>query len=258
MHWIMGKDAWKYSTPEHKVILVTLLMMADHQEKRWDWKGKRIKARPGQFVTSLDKIRETAGRGISLQNIRSALAKFQNHKIITNESTKTGRLITIVDWGKDKGTEDKTNKATNKETKYKAERKKIKGMVAEIKALKEQKITHGMHEGTHPAYRLITFYASLPSESKIGFLVETFIGLFPQPDKNFVATSAVTHDIFAKTLNQPLCNEPEDILKEIVYYEGNTFSPWDVQKIFKNQQNYKGSFARMRYEIDKAKGDGGV
>lgn len=92
------KVIWKCSTPEQKVILITLLLMADHKGNEWEWKGEKFITKPGQFITSLKSIAEEAGQGISIQNIRSSLKKFEKYRFLTNESTKTGRLITIVNW----------------------------------------------------------------------------------------------------------------------------------------------------------------
>lgn len=41
---------------------------------------------------------ETAGDGTTLQSVRSALQKFKKFDFITEETTKTGRLITITNW----------------------------------------------------------------------------------------------------------------------------------------------------------------
>ncbi|MDQ7094182.1 hypothetical protein REC12_11335 [Desulfosporosinus sp. PR] len=95
---LLDKPIWQQSTPEQKTILVTLLLMANHQEKEWEWKGKKFKAKPGQFVTSLEKIQLKTGKGVTLQNVRTALKRFEKYEFLTDESTKTGRLVTIVNW----------------------------------------------------------------------------------------------------------------------------------------------------------------
>ena len=109
------KAIWKCSSPEQKVILITLLMLADHKESEWLWQGKKFKTQPGQFVTSVESIMKTSGVGISRQNVRSAIVKFENLGFLTNESTKTGRLITIVNWGVYQSQNGDTNIDTNKE-----------------------------------------------------------------------------------------------------------------------------------------------
>ena len=96
---LLDKPIWFESTPEQKTILITLLLMANHKEKEWEWQGMPYKAEPGQFVTSLDSIKKKCGKGISTQNIRTAIARFEKYGFLTNESTKQNRLITIVNWG---------------------------------------------------------------------------------------------------------------------------------------------------------------
>jgi hypothetical protein len=110
---LLEKPIWTDSTPEQKVILVTLLSMANHEEKQWEWEGVPYKASPGQFVTSLESIRRKCGKGISLQNIRTALVRFEKYGFLTNKSTNKSRLITIVNWG---FYQDKNNELTEELT----------------------------------------------------------------------------------------------------------------------------------------------
>ena len=107
------KPIWLESTPEQKVILITLLMMANHDSKEWEWMGRPYKAEAGQFVTSLQKIAAKSGKGISIQNVRTALKRFEKYDFLTDESTKVNRLITIVNWGFYQGSADKANKVSN-------------------------------------------------------------------------------------------------------------------------------------------------
>src|SRR5690554_4820072 len=57
---IKEKPIWLASTPEQKTILITILLMANHEENEWEWKGEKFKVLPGQFVTSLESIRANA------------------------------------------------------------------------------------------------------------------------------------------------------------------------------------------------------
>ncbi|EAG8664335.1 TPA_asm: DnaD domain protein [Listeria monocytogenes] len=109
------KPIWKSSTPEQKTILVTLLMMANHKENEWEWRGKPFKAKPGEFVTSIKSITEECGKGISSQNVRTALKRFENYGFLTKESTKVSTIINVVNWGVYQELENKTNTVTNKQ-----------------------------------------------------------------------------------------------------------------------------------------------
>lgn len=112
---LLGKAIWKNSTAEQKVILITLLMMANHSENEWEWSGKRFKAKPGQFVTSEASIVEKCGKGVSRQNVRTALKKFENYNFLTRETTKKDSLITIINWGKYQHERMQANQSRNQQ-----------------------------------------------------------------------------------------------------------------------------------------------
>lgn len=110
---LLDKSIWTCSTSVQKVILITLLMMANHEGREWEFKGKRIKLQPGQFVTSLPAIAKLAGAGVSVQNIRTALKRFAEYEFLTDDSTDQGRLITICNWGYYQRGVEEPNSQTN-------------------------------------------------------------------------------------------------------------------------------------------------
>lgn len=112
---LMDKPIWLNSTPEQKVVLITLLMMANHKPKEWEWMGEKFEIKPGEFITSLDSIVLKSGKGISKQNVRSALVRFEKLQFLTNKSTKRGRLLKIVNWRVFQDAISKPNIVTNKE-----------------------------------------------------------------------------------------------------------------------------------------------
>lgn len=112
---LLDKPIWLKSTPEQKTILITLLMLANHKGNEWEWQGKKFKVEPGQFVTSLDSLVNACGEGITIKNVRTALNKFEKYGFLANESTKTGRLITLVNWDIYQGEECEGGKDTGKE-----------------------------------------------------------------------------------------------------------------------------------------------
>jgi DNA replication protein DnaD len=101
LHRILLDDPiWKCTTPIHKAVFITLLLDVNYSENEWEWQGKPFKCKAGQLITSLDSLASKCGKKITPANVRSALDKFVKYGFITNESTKTGRLITIVNWEK--------------------------------------------------------------------------------------------------------------------------------------------------------------
>lgn len=111
---LLDKPIWSQSTPEQKTILITLLLMANHAEAEWEWKGKKFVCAPGQFVTSLPSIASKAGNGITIQNVRTALVRFEKYEFLTDVSTRTGRLITICNWEYYQQPDNRANRVANR------------------------------------------------------------------------------------------------------------------------------------------------
>ena len=96
---LLDKYIWINSTPEQKVVLVTVLLMANHESYKWVWKKKNYEVQPGQFITSINSLVEKCGKGVSVQNVRTALKKFETHGFLTVQSTNENSLVTITNWG---------------------------------------------------------------------------------------------------------------------------------------------------------------
>lgn len=160
---LMEKPIWESSTLEQKVILITLMMMANHKEKEWEFNGQKYVAKPGQFVTSLESIAKKAGQDISIKNVRTALKRFENYGFLANQSTNRNRLITIVNWelyqSKDDEVASQTasngqatgkQRATNKNVRKKECKKK---QYAEFVSLEETEYNKLVVEHGEPAVK---------------------------------------------------------------------------------------------------------
>ena len=112
---LKSKSIWQLSSPEQKVVLITILLLANHEENKWEWKGEQFTCKPGQLITSLNSLVCECGDGVSIQNVRTALDRFEKLGFLTNVSTKTGRLITVLNWEKYQGNDSVTNKGSHKE-----------------------------------------------------------------------------------------------------------------------------------------------
>ena|SRR3712207_1364942 len=95
---ILDSPLWKDCTLQQKVVMITLLLMANHEPKKWIYNGEEFTCKAGQFVTSLKSIQQEAGQDISIMQIRTSLAKFEKFGFLTSKSTNKNRLITIVNW----------------------------------------------------------------------------------------------------------------------------------------------------------------
>ncbi len=133
---LIDKPIWKCSLPEQKAVLITILCLANHKEKEWVWQGEKYTCLPGQFITSLNSLAESAG--VSIRSVRTALKNFEAiYGFLTNTSTNKNRLITIVNWAlyqyddeistststDDRQASDKQATTNNNEKNYKNDKK---------------------------------------------------------------------------------------------------------------------------------------
>ena len=88
---------------------ITILLMANWEEKNWH--GKTIPR--GSFWTSIPKLQKASG--LSYQEVRTALCKLVSTGEITDKSTGSGRLITVVNYRVFQDKPSKSNKQRNKQ-----------------------------------------------------------------------------------------------------------------------------------------------
>lgn len=105
---LLEKPIWLLSTPGQRSVLITILILANHAGKKWEWNGEPFEVQPGQFITSLPSLATKSGKGTTIQMVRGALQRFTKLQFITDQATGSGRLITIVNWGKYQGEEFST------------------------------------------------------------------------------------------------------------------------------------------------------
>lgn len=112
---LRAKSIWQLSSPPQKVVLITILLLANHEESKWEWKGEQFICRPGQLITSLSSLVKECGDGVTIRNVRTSLDRFEKLGFLTNTSTKTGRLLTIVNWDKYQGYDFVNDNGSSKE-----------------------------------------------------------------------------------------------------------------------------------------------
>ena len=95
---LLDDPLWQCSTTEQKIILVTLLLMANHAEKKWQWNGQPYTCQPGQMITSLNSIQEKCGKDISIRKIQLALIRFEKMGFLLKQTSPVNTLITICNW----------------------------------------------------------------------------------------------------------------------------------------------------------------
>lgn len=120
------KPIWLLSTSNQRSVLIVILALANHAEKKWEWQGQPFMVKPGQFITSLASLAEKSGKGVTAESVRKALKRFTKLEFITDVGTKTGRLITIVNWGKYQGEDPDGTKQEHRENKGRTPNKNVK------------------------------------------------------------------------------------------------------------------------------------
>lgn len=95
---LLNSDMWKGLNSKQRDVAITILLMVFHDDGEVEIGDKIVKTKPGQRFCSLETIRENCAKDVSIQNIRTALTKLEKWGFLTCESTKSGRLITIVNW----------------------------------------------------------------------------------------------------------------------------------------------------------------
>lgn len=103
LHRSMLKWEW-YGDLPCRVLFMHLLLIANHEDERWQ--GIVVKA--GQRVTSLEKLAKETG--LSLQSVRTAIAKLKSTGELTDESTSKYRIITVGKWAEYQGQQQAINK----------------------------------------------------------------------------------------------------------------------------------------------------
>lgn len=110
---ILRSDMYKSLNSKQRDVMITVLLMANHEENEWEHGGELYRVKPGQFVTSLNSIKNNCANDVSIQNIRTALDKMKTWGFLTWKSTNKNRLITIENWAIYQSNDSETNKQTN-------------------------------------------------------------------------------------------------------------------------------------------------
>lgn len=112
---LLVSDMYQDLNAVQRDVLLQCLLAANHKPKQWEWQGKIFECKAGQFITSLDSLIKLCAKGTSIRNVRTALVKLEKWQFLTNESTKTGRLITVINWDTYQNCDEQTDKVIDKE-----------------------------------------------------------------------------------------------------------------------------------------------
>lgn len=110
---IQKSSMYRSLNSKQRDVMIQCLLLANHAGKEWEWGGEIYQCAPGQFITSLESLRNACAKDVKIQSIRTALLKLEKWHFLTNKSTKRGSLITIVNWA---SYQSITNQPTKKST----------------------------------------------------------------------------------------------------------------------------------------------
>ena len=96
--------------------MVVLILEVNCSPKEWIFDGEKILVERGQLITSLDILKSKISKGVKVGQIRTALNNLEKYGFIANQSTKTGRLITVLNYDKYQKNNSANNKADSKDT----------------------------------------------------------------------------------------------------------------------------------------------
>jgi len=100
---LFSKPIWLNSTSHQRSILLAILYFANWQEHSWEWCGEKYECKPGEFITSHEKLKTAAGKGITKNHVRTALKRFEMLQFLTIKSPKNKRggiKVIINNWAK--------------------------------------------------------------------------------------------------------------------------------------------------------------
>jgi DNA replication protein DnaD len=95
---ILNSPTYLSLNSKQRDILISLLLIVNHKENKVIVDGKQIILKPGQTLTSLNKIKERCANDVSIKNIRTCLELLKEVEFLSWESTTKYRIITITNW----------------------------------------------------------------------------------------------------------------------------------------------------------------
>ena len=128
LHRSFLKWEW-YNNINTKMLFIHLLLKVNYEDKEW----RKVDIPKGSCITSYGNLAKELG--LSVQNIRTSIAKLKSTHEITVKSTNKYIVITLENWEKYQYGEVKINTQTNNETNSKLTTTK------ETVQTKEQEIT---------------------------------------------------------------------------------------------------------------------
>ncbi|WAW14767.1 hypothetical protein [Peptostreptococcus equinus] len=100
---ILNNEFYQGLTGRQRDVIMTILLMADHESREWTYKGVKYKTEPGQLFTSLSKIAKKCGKDCTRETVRTTINNAINAQFLTIETHKTHTVISIANWERYQG-----------------------------------------------------------------------------------------------------------------------------------------------------------
>jgi hypothetical protein len=97
---IYDSNFYKDLSSLQRDLLILSLLLANHNGQTQQWKGEDYLCQPGQFISSLKKLKDYCDSQATIQKVRTGLQRLKEYNFLRYESCRSGRLITIVNWYK--------------------------------------------------------------------------------------------------------------------------------------------------------------
>lgn len=85
-----------WSDSDYMSIWILMLLLATHAERPALFKGYNIKLKPGQFITGRNFLSEKTK--IHESKVQRILKYFEKSQQISQDTSNSNRLITIINW----------------------------------------------------------------------------------------------------------------------------------------------------------------
>lgn len=95
---ILQSDFYQDLTGRQRDVIITLLLMADHEPREWKYKGITYKTLPGQVFTSIEKIRKNCAKDCTRDVVYQSILKAEQTGFLNRVPCSTHTLITIENW----------------------------------------------------------------------------------------------------------------------------------------------------------------
>lgn len=97
---ILNSDFYRGLTGRQRDVIISLLLMVNHEPREWIYKGVKYKTEPGQCLTSLQKIADRCGKDCTREVVRATIKHAENAHFLHQETHKAHTVITIENWDK--------------------------------------------------------------------------------------------------------------------------------------------------------------